>query len=80
MPLPQFLMRTFSIDPCIPAGLCGFRCQRRYRGVNYIITVDNTAGVKKGVREMSVDGRMIEGNTIPIPSGVQECSVKVVMG
>ena len=48
-----------TIDPCIPASLSGFTCERTYRGSRYHITVDNAAGVEKGVKTVTVNGRTI---------------------
>ena len=53
------------IDPCIPSDLRSFTCTRRFRGRTYIITVDNSSGSEKGIREMTVNGVPAEGNLIP---------------
>ena len=68
-----------KIDPCIPAGLEGYTVERTYRGVRYHITVDNSAHAQKGVASMVVDGRPVNGNIIPAPTGT-DCTVTVVMG
>jgi len=66
------------IDPCIPADMPGFKVTRKFRGATYEITVDNAAGVEKGIKSVTVDGKAIEGNVLPVSSGVHE--VTVVMG
>ena len=68
------------VDPCIPAGLSGFVCDRRFRGSVYHISVDNSAGVQKGIREMKVNGEPLEGNIIPLPEREGEFFISVVMG
>ncbi|MDO4623395.1 MAG: glycosyl transferase [Eubacteriales bacterium] len=74
---------TFSglkIDPCIPDSLEGFTCERTYRGAVYHITVDNSAKVQKGVVSMLVDGKAVEGCTIPFEEGKKEYTVVITMG
>ncbi len=53
------------IDPCIPKGWPELRILRRFRGVDYRITVRNPSGVSRGVQRMKVNGETISGNTIP---------------
>ena len=68
-----------AIDPCLPAAITRFTCERLYRGVRYHITVEKPEGVCKGVRQMVVDGKTVSGNVIPL-SGAPECSLTVVLG
>nr|MCR5545315.1 glycosyl transferase [Lachnospiraceae bacterium] len=68
------------IDPCIPSDNKGYRLDRIFRGVTYHITVDNSAGVEKGVKKVLVDNTPIDGNVIPLKKDVQEVSVTVIMG
>ena len=69
-----------SIDPCLPKELPGFTLTRRYRGAAYHVTVDNSAGVEKGVVSVTVDGKAIEGNILPILPAGSEAQVIVTMG
>ena len=68
-----------KVDPCIPASMDGFTLNRKFRGVLYKITVDNSAHVQKGVAAMYVNGVKVEGNVIPLAEG-PEAEVRVVMG
>ena len=68
------------IDPCIPSDVKGYTLDRKFRGANYHITIDNAAGVEKGVKEITVDGAPIKGQIIPSSSDKTDVSVKVVMG
>jgi len=54
------------IDPCIPKAWPGFTARRVFRGMALNIEVDNTAGVSKGVRELSVDGKRVDGTLAPL--------------
>jgi len=69
-----------AVDPCLPASIRSFTCERLFRGVRYHISVDDAAGVSKGVRELIVDGERVPGCVIPVPAGKTECTVRVVMG
>jgi cellobiose phosphorylase len=67
------------VDPCIPHQWDGFKVTREFRGAVYHIAVENPSHVCKGVRSMSVDGKIIEGNVIPIFEGGTH-QVNVMMG
>ena len=54
------------VDPCIPHTLTGYTVTRRFRGAEYRITVDNAAGVQHGVKAVTVDGKAICGNVLPL--------------
>ncbi len=69
-----------SINPCIPEGFGDFKQTRRYRDVNYHITVKNPKNVQKGVVSMTVDGKAVDGNVIPFEAGKSDVNVEVVMG
>lgn len=68
------------VDPCIPSTLDGFTAKRDFRGVTYHITVENPNHVEKGVASMTVDGKEVAGNMIPLNHGKDSVQVKVVMG
>lgn len=67
------------INPCIPTDWKGFSIQRKFRGTTYNIEVQNPNHISKGVNELWIDGKKIEGNKIPI-SDKKECAVRVVTG
>ncbi|MBI5722422.1 MAG: N,N'-diacetylchitobiose phosphorylase [Planctomycetes bacterium] len=52
------------IDPCIPRSWDGFTVKRIFRGATYNIEVKNTRHVCKGVKQMTVDGKAVEGNLL----------------
>ena len=69
-----------KIDPCIPHDLQGFTVTRQYRGATYVIEVDNASGVEKGVASVTVDGRAMDGNILPVLAEGQTARVRVTMG
>ena len=76
----QPTLKGLRVDPCIPHDMPGFTVTRQYRGATYVITVDNSAGVQKGVRSLTVDGQAAEGNVIPVAAPGATVRVTAVMG
>jgi cellobiose phosphorylase len=67
------------IDPCIPKEWKGFEVVRKFRGATFKIKVVNPNQVNKGVAKISVNGKFLETNIIPVmPEGVY--NVDVVLG
>ncbi|TYQ15226.1 UNVERIFIED_CONTAM: cellobiose phosphorylase [Acetivibrio alkalicellulosi] len=69
-----------EIDPCIPKDWDGYKVSRWYRGSTYVITVKNPDKVSKGVKSITVDGKAIEGTTLPVFNDGKEHNVEVIMG
>ncbi len=68
------------IDPCIPEDFGDFTLTRKFRGATYYIDVKNPSHVQKGVKNLVVDGKEIEGCCIPFETGKTEYHVTVNMG
>ena len=68
------------INPCIPEEWEGFTVTRKFRGATYKITVENPDHVESRVKEVTVDGQVIEGNKIETFADGKEHSVEVIMG
>ena len=68
-----------KIDPSIPHEWDGMKATRQFRGATYDITVKNPNHVCKGVKSMTVDGKAVDGNVIPVMDG-GEHTVEVVLG
>lgn len=67
------------IDPCIPADWDGFRVSRTWRGAQFNIQVKNPSKVQKGVKSITLNGRLVEG-VIPPQSADSINIVEIVMG
>jgi cellobiose phosphorylase len=67
-----------EVDPCIPHDWKAFKVSRKFRGATYKIEVINPNGSSKGVKQITLDDKPIEGNLIPIMSE-GTYNVKVVM-
>jgi len=79
------------IDPCIPSGMKHFSVTRCFRKAVYHITVDNTAGVEKGIASVAFDGELLDGKSftgllsgsgiiLPVPGDGKIHEVVVRMG
>jgi cellobiose phosphorylase len=54
------------VDPCIPRIWDGFKAERVYRGATYHIEVRNPSHVNRGVKRLTLDGKEIVGNVLPL--------------
>ncbi|MBQ8904918.1 MAG: glycosyl transferase [Ruminococcus sp.] len=69
-----------KIDPSIPAAWDGFSVSRQFRGATYDITFQNPNHVCKGIKSVTVDGKAIEGNVLPVFNDGKNHEVIAVMG
>jgi cellobiose phosphorylase len=69
-----------KIDPCIPKAWDGYSVIRQFRKDKYKITIKNPNHVSKGVKSMTVDGKKIDSNIIPVANDGREHVVEVIMG
>ncbi len=65
------------IDPCLPSTAKTFEVNRKFRGGEFHITVNNPEGNQKGVKSITVDGNTINGNIIPAELGKHEVIVQM---
>ena len=63
------------IDPCLPKTMKGYSIVRRFRDGEYAIRVVNKSRSQKGVKKLVVDGKVIEGNRIPLSAGRHDVEV-----
>jgi cellobiose phosphorylase len=68
------------LDPCIPSDWEGFKAERRFRGKQVRIQVQNPDGICKGVAAITLNGQPLEDNLIPAEMLKTENDVLVVMG
>lgn len=65
------------IDPCLPSTAKTYEVNRKFRGGEYHITVNNPEGNQKGIKSIMVDGKNINGNIVPAESGKHEVIVQM---
>jgi cellobiose phosphorylase len=68
------------IDPCIPSDWKEIKITRRFRKKNLNITIKNTDGAQKGVKKITINGKEVEGNLIPLSQIKDHNEVLVRMG
>lgn len=67
------------IDPCIPSNWKEIKITRRFRDKQFNIVIKNKNGAQKGVKSMSINGKDILGNLIPLEMMNEKNDVVVVM-
>jgi len=72
--------QTIVVDPCIPSGWSSFKMTYRYQGSIYLIQVDNSQGVCRGVSEVRLNGVVIPDGRIQLERDSGEHQVTVLMG
>lgn len=68
------------VDPSIPTKWDGYRIVREFRGDIFDITIKNPNHVSKGVAKLTIDGKEVEGNIIPVQNDGKRHVVEVVLG
>jgi N,N'-diacetylchitobiose phosphorylase len=56
------------IDPCIASSWPGFEMERVFRGKKITIKVTNPDKKSRGVKQLIVGGKAIQGNLLPLDS------------
>lgn len=76
------VLEGLVIDPCIPSDWREFRVSRIYRGCRLNIHAVNPDGIQHGVKEIRVDGRLLDKNLIPpeLIAGRESAEVEVILG
>ncbi|NMB06065.1 MAG: glycosyl transferase [Bacteroidales bacterium] len=67
------------IDPCIPPEWEHFHVTRKFRDSTYHITVRNPEKKMKGVKAITLNGKLLSDNMIPIQPPGSECKVEVTL-
>lgn len=68
-----------EINPCIPSYWKGFEVTRKFRDATYLIDIKNT-GVNRGVKSITVNGKALSGNIIPLQPAGSVNKIEVVLG
>jgi cellobiose phosphorylase len=68
------------VDPSIPAQWTGFQVTRKFRNAVYKIEIQNPDKVSKGVKSVTIDGKVHDGNLLPVFSDGKTHNVKIVLG
>ena len=68
------------ISPSIPSSWDGFKIEKNFRGKKLNITVDNSAHVQSGVKEIILNGTKLDGNYVPADKLAETNDISVVLG
>ncbi|MES2177685.1 MAG: glucoamylase family protein [Gemmatimonadota bacterium] len=71
---------TLSFAPCIPKTWPDVGLDYRHGTANYLVRIENPAGVSTGVASVTVDGVVMPDGVIPLADDGQEHHVVVVLG
>ena len=72
--------KRLEFNPCVPPGWAGYEVTYRHRSATYHILVDNSAGLGRGIRGVSVDGRKVRDSAIElVDDGIQH-TIKITLG
>jgi cyclic beta-1,2-glucan synthetase len=74
------IQNNLQIDPVIPPEWDGFEIHYMFGGSTYTIQVHNPDHVASHVRQIELDGQIINGGVIPLVDDGQEHKVIVIMG
>lgn len=69
-----------SIDPCVPKSWHDFSVIFQYKSASYKIKISNPKNVNSGVKEISLNGSRIIGNSISLLDDNHEYTVEIVLG
>ena len=69
-----------KINPSIPKAWDGYQVTREFRGDRFQIQINNPNHVSTGVKTMTVDGSVVDGNILPVFGDGKEHEVVVVLG
>ncbi|WP_346858762.1 GH36-type glycosyl hydrolase domain-containing protein [uncultured Draconibacterium sp.] len=71
--------KGLEIDPCIPHDWKTYKISRKFRGATYKIEVINPNASSKGVKQITLDDKPVEGNVLPImPEGTYTVKVEMI--
>jgi cellobiose phosphorylase len=70
--------KGLQIDPCVPSDFGDFEIVRKFREGTYNIKV-KTNGSQKGVKKLTVDGKVCVGNIVPYEKGKKIYNIEVEM-
>jgi cellobiose phosphorylase len=68
------------IDPCVDPSWKEFSVVRQFRGTSYRIHFRNPQGLERGIKSVTLDGKSIQGNLLPVMSDGKTHAVEVLMG
>ena len=72
--------KTLQIDPCIPKTWASYQVTYRVGETTFQISVENPTGVNRGVKQIKLDGNVLNGNAVPLLEDGGQHQVNVMLG
>jgi cyclic beta-1,2-glucan synthetase len=72
--------QALQINPCIPKRWSSYQVTYRDGETTFQIRVENPSGVNRGVKQVTLDGKVLTGNEIPLLGDGRQHQVQVLMG
>jgi cellobiose phosphorylase len=69
--------KVLRIDPCIPKDWPGYELAYRDGETSYQIRVEKPAGINRGVKRVTLDGKVLPGGNIPLSADGQQHSPRI---
>jgi len=73
-------LNGLRITPCIPSTWKGYKATRRFRGHTLKIDVKNPNGVCQGVKSLTLNGKKLSGNLVPVNILGDSNKIEVILG
>lgn len=70
---------SFTINPCIPAEWKNVNLIRKFRGDTYKLEIHNPNGSQSGINELKVDGKVMDGNRVPLFADGKTHTIQITM-
>jgi cellobiose phosphorylase len=71
--------QTLRIDPCIPKTWSSYQVTYRVGKTTFQISVENPTGINRGVRQVKLDGNVLNDNEIPLLDDGGQHQVNVLL-
>jgi cyclic beta-1,2-glucan synthetase len=71
---------SLKINPCIPKDWPGYKITYQFGATRYLISVENPKGVNQGIQRVSMDGKALANNQIPLSKDGKHHKVQVLLG
>jgi cyclic beta-1,2-glucan synthetase len=70
----------FKIEPCIPSDWDEYKITYKHQGFTYQIEVKNPDHAHSGVKQVRLNGEIIEDGLIPLRTGQPENLIEIIIG
>lgn len=71
---------VLQINPCIPKTWASYQVTYRTGATTFQISVENPSGVNRGVKQIQLDGNVLNSREIPLPDDGGQHQINVVLG